>query len=159
MWADALSWTRCSTTSSFFSYCFTHTVQSYKLLFFIDRTNFWQELAMNYTIVIEENSEWNRHIWQNLLCFFRSWLFWPLVLGWMDFGFDINIISSDCVTSYHPFEQIWVIVDILQPRVCDAHATIPLSKIYHIRKKLPCYTYPKAPQKIEWCGPTDIPKS
>ena len=62
---------------------------NFKIVFLIDRTTLWQEFRMHYAIAIEENKEQNLHIWPNLMCFFRSCLFWTLPLGWLVFGFNV----------------------------------------------------------------------
>ena len=77
---------------AFLTKCFAQSVHNFKVVFLNDRTTLWQEFTMHHAIAIEENSEQNLHICRNLTCFFRSWLFWTLSLGWLGFGFTIMAI-------------------------------------------------------------------
>ena len=81
---------------------------NFKVVFLIDRMTLWQKFMMHHAIAIEENSEQNLHIWPNLTCFFRSWLFWTLPLGWLGFGFNAIAIQPWFVTSLDSF---WVDLD------------------------------------------------
>ena len=68
----------------------------------INRTALWQEFMMHYAIAIEDNSEQNLHIWPNLMCFFRSWLFWTLPLGWLGFRFYVIAIWENLDRRWTP---------------------------------------------------------
>ena len=83
-------------------------VTNFKVVFLIDRTTLWQEFMMHHAIAIEENSEKNLYIWQNLMCFFRSWLFWTLPFRWLGFGFNIIPIHPWFITSHDFFEEICI---------------------------------------------------
>ena len=67
---------------AFLTNCLAQSAHTFKVVFLFDRTTLWQEFMMHHAIAIEENSEQNLHIWPNLICFFRSWLFFTLLLGW-----------------------------------------------------------------------------
>ena len=64
---------------------------NFKVVFLIDRMILWHEFMMHHTIAIKENSEQNLHICWNLMCFFWSWLFWTLSLGWLLWPFWTNL--------------------------------------------------------------------
>ena len=63
--------------------CFEQSAYKFKVVFLIDRTILRQEFMMHHAIAIEVNSEQKLDIWPNLTCFFLSWLFWTLPLGWL----------------------------------------------------------------------------
>ena len=75
---------------AFLTTCFVQSAHSVKVVVLIDHTTLWQKFMMHHTIAIEETNEQNLHIWLNLTCFFRSWLFCTLPLVWLDFGFNDN---------------------------------------------------------------------
>ena len=116
-------------------------VTNFKVVFLIDRTTLWQEFMMHHAIAIEENSEKNLYIWQNLMCFFRSWLFCTFPLEWLGFGFNIIPIHPWFITSYDLFEQICIVVKRCQHLLSDVHATLFLLKIYQFWNNLSCRTF------------------
>ena len=105
---------------AFLTNCIALSAYNFKVVFLSDRTTLWQEFIVHHAIAIEENSEWNLHICPNLMCFFRSWLFWTLPLGWLGFGFNIIAIHPWFVTSKS--EQIWIVVERCKHLLTDVHA-------------------------------------
>ena len=95
---------------------------------------------MHYAMKIKENNEQNLDIWPNLTCFFRSWWFSVLPLGRLCFGFDVITIYSRFVTSYDPFKQIWIVVDVIQHFLSDGHTKGVLVKIQQLWNELCCHT-------------------
>ena len=61
---------------------------------------------MQHSIAIEKNSEHNLHIWPNLTCSFRPWLFWMLLLGWLGIDLNVTVIYPWFITSSDLFEQM-----------------------------------------------------
>ena len=104
---------------------------NFKLVFLIFRTTLWQELMMHHAIVIEQNSEQNLHIWPNL-----TWSF--SVLGWS--GFDLNVIAKYpwFVTSYDLFQQIWIVIELLQHLLSDVHVILEQSSLPHVSCRTIC---------------------
>ena len=50
--------------------CFAQSAHNFKSVFLINRTTLWQAFMMQHAIAIQENSEQNIQISQNLMCFF-----------------------------------------------------------------------------------------
>ena len=115
--------------STILTNCFAQSALNFKVVFIIDRTTLWQEFMMHHAIAIEENSEQNLHIWPNLICFFRSWLFWTLPLQWFDFGFNVVAIHLWFVTNYDLFEQIWIVIERHELLLSDVHVTLFFLKL------------------------------
>ena len=104
---------------AFLPYWFTQTVHYFKVILLINRTTLWKELLMHYAMIIKENIEQNLDIWQNLTCFFRSRWFSVLPLGRLCFGFIVITIYPWFFTSYDPFKQIWIVVNVIQHFLSD----------------------------------------
>ena len=54
---------------------------------------------IHHAIAIEGNTEQNLQIWLNLICSFRSWLFWTLTLRCLGYSFNVITIHPWFVTS------------------------------------------------------------
>ena len=78
---------------------------------------------MHHAIASEEISKQNLHIWPNLMCFFRCWLFRTFPLGWFGVGFNVTAIHRLLVTSYDLFKQIWIVVEHRQHLLSDVNVT------------------------------------
>ena len=70
--------------------------------FFHNSGSFWRIASRNrritlckgLAIIMKENSEQKLHIWPNLTCFFRFWLFWTLPLRWLGFVTSYDILNE-----------------------------------------------------------------
>ena len=100
---------------------------------------------MQHGVAIKDNSEQNHPISSNLMSFFRSWIFWALVL----------------VTSYDLFEQICIVVERcqyllsdVQPRRCFCLRFSNSVSIFVAARFMP-----KTSVKIAWHKPNDMPTS
>ena len=82
----------------YFSRILCVSAHNFKIVFLTIRTTFWHELMIHHVIAIEEDSKQNLQIWPNLTCFFRSWLFRTLPLGW--FGFNVMPYLHDKVMNF-----------------------------------------------------------
>ena len=108
VWASTSSccknqWLLFSQSFEFLTNCFAQSAHNFKAVLLIDRTTLWQEFMMYHAIAIEENNKQNLLIWPNLTCFFRSWPFWTLPLGWLGFGFIVIDMQPWFVNSYDLF--------------------------------------------------------
>ena len=113
---------------AFLTNSFAQSAHNFQIIFRIDRTTLWQKFIMHHAIAIEENSEQNLHIWRNLMCFFRPWLFWTLALGWLGFSFNVIGIHPWFV-AIHPW-FVWANLDhrwTSSPSPERCPATLPTS--------------------------------
>ena len=114
---------------AFLTNCLPQSAHNFKVLFLIDGTTLWQEFMMHHAIAVEENSDQNLHISPNLTCFFRSWLFSTLPLGWLFFNFNVIAIYPWFVTSYDLLKQIWIVIERRKHLLSDVHVELFLLKM------------------------------
>ena len=58
-------------------------------------------------------SKQNLLIWPNYTCFSQSFLIWSHPLGWLGFDFNVIALHPWFVPSCDPFDQIWIVVEVV----------------------------------------------
>ena len=92
---------------AFLTDCFAPCVRNSNVVFLFNRTNSWCINSWCITpLQLKKTLSKACHIWQNLTCFFRSWPFWTLPLGWLGFAFNAKAKHPRFVTNYDLFKQI-----------------------------------------------------